>query len=294
MSEANTETPLARLVGLLQLETAGQDRFRGHSENIGTPAVFGGQVLAQAHMAACLTVPGERVAHSLHAYFLLPGRHAPIDYQVERVRDGGSFSTRRVVAMQDEQPIFEVLASFQARAAGIDRHDPMPPVPGPEGIPSELQQLRKVIDWVPAPMREILVTAGAIEYRPLVPYELVEPTPREARSSIWLRATGTLPAALPLHQSLLAYASDHGLLRTATLPHALSYLRGDVRVASLDHAMWFHRDFRIDDWLLFQVESPSVVGGRAIARGVFYSRDGRLVASAVQEGIMRTPAGRHG
>jgi acyl-CoA thioesterase-2 len=292
MSDSTAKSPLRHLVDLIRVEAIGKDRFRGQSENIGTPAVFGGQVLAQAHMAACLTVPAERVAHSLHAYFLLPGRHAPIDYEVERIRDGGSFSTRRVVAIQDEQAIFEVLASFQVRAEGIDRHDPMPPVPGPEGITSEIEQIRKNIEWVPAPMREALVKSGAIEYRPLVPYELVDPTPREARSSIWLRTVGAVPDSLPLHQSLLAYASDHGLLRTATLPHGLSYARGDVRVASLDHAMWFHRDFRIDDWLLFHVESPSVMGGRAIARGTFYSRDGRLVATAVQEGLMRTPARR--
>lgn len=288
VSESNQESPLDRLVGLIDLESVDQDRFRGQSENIGTPAVFGGQVLAQAHMAACRTVAVDRAAHSLHAYFLLPGRHAPIDYDVERVRDGGSFSTRRVVARQDGQTLFELLASFQARMDDIDRHDPMPPVPGPEGVPSEIERFRKGIDWVPAPMREALVKAGAIEYRPLEPYDLVDPTPREARNSIWLRASGPLPESRALHQALLAYASDHGLLRTATLPHGLSYLRGDVRVASIDHAMWFHRDFRIDDWLLFHIDSPSVVGGRAIARGAIYSRDGRLVATAVQEGLMRT------
>lgn len=278
---------LERLVRLLELEPVERDAFRGQSEDIGTPNVFGGQVLGQALMAACLTAPDDRPAHSLHAYFLLPGKHAPIDYRVERVRDGGSFSTRRVTAHQEAGTIFTLMASFHKSEPGPDRRDPMPSVPGPEGIRSELELRRSKIDQLPQRWREKALLPHGIEYRPVVPFNLLDAKPREARSSIWLRATGPMPDKQALHQALLAYASDHGLLITATLPHGLSLLRGDMQLASLDHAMWFHRDFRIDDWLLYQVESSSVGGSRAVARGSVFTRDGVLVASTMQEGLMR-------
>ncbi|HKX43752.1 MAG TPA: acyl-CoA thioesterase II [Burkholderiaceae bacterium] len=279
--------PLDRLVDLIQVETVATDRFRGQSEDIGTPAVFGGQVLGQALMAASLTAPAGRMVHSLHAYFLLPGQHASIDYEVERVRDGSSFATRRVVAQQRGVPIFELLASFQGVEDGPDRHDPMPAVPGPQGIRSEMEHRRAMVDRLPAALRDKAIVPSGIEYRPVVPFDLFDAAPREARASVWLRAAAPLPDSPALHRALLAYASDHGLLLTATLPHGLSLLKGEVRLASVDHAMWFHREFRIDDWLLYQMDSPTVCGNRALCRGSVYSSDGRLVASTMQEGLMR-------
>jgi acyl-CoA thioesterase-2 len=291
MNERAFASPLDRLLDLIQVETLGPDRFRGQSENIGTPAVFGGQVLGQALMAGSLTTPPGRVAHSLHAYFLLPGQHAPIDYDVERVRDGGSFAARRVVARQQGTEIFELAASFHASEEGPDRHDPMPSVPGPEGIRSELEHRRAIVDRLPPAWWDKAIIPSGIDYRPVAPFDLLDASPRVAAASIWLRATAPLPDSPALHRALLAYASDHGLLLTATLPHGLSLLKGEVRLASIDHAMWFHRDFRIDDWLLYQVDSPTVSGSRALCRGSVFSRDGKLVASTVQEGLLRV---RHG
>ncbi|HUN93890.1 MAG TPA: acyl-CoA thioesterase II [Burkholderiaceae bacterium] len=285
--EPNPQGSLDRLVELIQVAPTGDDTFRGHSEDIGTPAVFGGQVLGQALMAACLAAPEGRGVHSLHAYFLLPGEHAPIDYEVERVRDGSSFSMRRVVARQQQETIFEMLASFQLRELGLERHDPMPPIPGPDGVRSEVEHRRAILDRLPPSLRDKVMVPSGIEYRPVVPFDLFDAAPREARASIWLRASGRLPDAPALHQALLAYASDHGLLITGTLPHGLSVLKGQVRLASIDHAMWFHRDFRIDDWLLYHVESSTASGGRALCRGTVYAQDGRLVATTMQEGLMR-------
>lgn len=288
---SNLQSPLERLVDLIQVEGVGKDRFRGESEDIGTRAVFGGQVLGQALIAACMTAPPGRKVHSIHGYFLLPGQHASIDYAVVRVRDGGSFSTRRVVASQQGAAIFEMLASYQATEEGVDRHDPMPPIPGPEGVVSESEHRAAIVDLLPSNLREKASASSGIEYRPVIPFDLLNAKPREARTSIWLRASGPLPDAPMLHQALLAYASDHGMLLTATLPHGLSLLRGDVRLASIDHAMWFHRDFRIDDWLLYQVDSPTVQAGRAMCRGVFYSLEGKLIATTMQEGLMRVRTG---
>lgn len=291
MHLSNGKTSLERLVDLIQIEPLGEDQFRGESEDIGTRAVFGGQVLGQALLAASMTThPGRRV-HSIHGYFLLPGQHAPIDYAVERVRDGGSFSTRRVVARQQGAEIFELLASYQVQEDGLDRHDPMPSVPGPEGIVSESEHRSAIVDLLPPNLRDKVTIPSGIEYRPVIPFDLLNAKPREARMSIWLRASAPLPDLPTLHQALLAYASDHGMLLTATLPHGLSLLRGDMRLASIDHATWFHRDFRIDDWLLYQVDSPTVQAGRALCRGAFYTRQGQLVASTMQEGLMRVRTG---
>ena len=291
MYVSDSKTSLERLVDLIEVESIGKDVFRGQSESIGTSAVFGGQVLGQALMAANRTAPAGRAVHSIHGYFLLPGGHAPIDYAVEHMRDGGSFSTRRVVARQQgTAPIFELLASYQTLEGGVDRHDPMPPVPGPEGITSESEHRAAIVDRLPPRLRDIALTPGGIEYRPVIPFDLLDAKPREARASIWMRAAGPLGDVPTLHQALLAYASDHCMLLTATLPHGLSLLRGDVRLASIDHAMWFHRDFRIDEWLLYHVESPTVQAGRALCRGAIYTREGHLVASTMQEGLMRVAA----
>lgn len=272
-------------------QTQALDHFTGQSQDIGSPAVFGGQVLGQALMAASRTVEAGRAAHSLHAYFMLPGAHEAIDYAVERLRDGGSFSTRRVVALQKDRPIFELLASFKKPEEGFDRHDPMPAVPGPEGIRSEREYRQKMAERLPPSMREKWTQPRGIDYRPVVPFDWFDAQPREARASVWMKANGQLPDDPALHQALLAYASDHYLLLTATLPHGLSLMQGQVKLASIDHAMWFHRPFRLDDWLLYHMDAPTVCGSRALCRGSIYTRDGVLVATTMQEGLMRARGG---
>ena len=275
------------LVALMQLEPLGDDRFRAQSEDIGTPAVFGGQVLGQSLMAASLTVGAERPVHSMHAYFLLPGEHAPIDYSVDRVRDGRSFTTRHVVARQQDRIIFEMSASFQTVDEGVEHQFDMPGVPEPEGLISELDQRIAIGDRLPEPWRSKAVEPHGIEYRRCEPDDLLAPAVRPSQSALWMRAIAPLPDDPTVHRALLAYASDHGLLRAAMLPHGLSFMSGQVRPASLDHAMWFHRDFRMDDWLLYVLDSPSAGGARGLCRGSLYARDGRLVASTAQEGMLR-------
>lgn len=275
------------LVALMRLAPVGEDRFRAQSEDIGTPAVFGGQVLGQALMAASLTVDATRPVHSMHAYFLLPGEHAPIDYSVDRVRDGRSFTTRHVLARQEGRIIFEMAASFQTADRGVEHQLPMLAVEGPEGLPSELEQRLAIGDRLPAPWRVKATAPHGIEYRRVEQDDPLAPAPREGGSAVWMRAVAPLPDDPTVHRALLAYASDHGLLRAALVPHGLSFLAGDVRAASLDHAMWFHRDFRFDDWLLYVIDSPSAGGARGLCRGSVFARDGRLVASTAQEGMLR-------
>ena len=275
------------LVALMQLEPLGGDRFLAQSEDIGTPAVFGGQVLGQSLMAASLTVAADRPVHSMHAYFLLPGEHAPIAYSVDRVRDGRSFTTRHVVARQQERIIFEMSASFQTVDEGVEHQFTMPTVQGPEGLVSELDQRIALGDRLPERWRIKGLEPHGIEYRRVEADDLLTPEVRPSESAIWMRAIAPLPDNPVVHRALLAYASDHGLLRAAMLPHGLSFMSGQVRPASLDHAMWFHRDFRMDDWLLYVLDSPSASGARGLCRGSLYSRDGRLVASTAQEGMLR-------
>jgi acyl-CoA thioesterase-2 len=275
------------LVDLMQIEPLGDDRFRAQSEDLGTPAVFGGQVLGQSLMAASRTVDADRPVHSMHAYFLLPGEHAPIDYAVDRVRDGRSFTTRHVVARQGDRIIFEMSASFQTVDAGVEHQLPMPAVAAPEGLASDQQRRIDLGDGLPERMRIKGVQPHGIEFRSVEADDLLAPVRREAERSIWMRTIAPLPDDPLMHRALLAYASDHGLLGAALLPHGLSYMQPGVRMASLDHAMWFHRDFRLDDWLLYRLDSPSASGARGLARGSIYTRDGRLVASTAQEGMVR-------
>ena len=275
------------LVALMQLEPLGDDKFLAQSEDIGTPAVFGGQVLGQSLAAASLTVGADRPVHSMHAYFLLPGEHAPIEYSVDRVRDGRSFTTRHVVARQQERIIFEMSASFQTVDDGVEHQFTMPTVQGPEGLVSELDQRIALGDRLPERWRIKGLEPHGIEYRRVEADDLLTPEVRPSESAIWMRAIAPLPDNPVVHRALLAYASDHGLLRAAMLPHGLSFMSGQVRPASLDHAMWFHRDFRMDDWLLYVLDSPSASGARGLCRGSLYSRDGRLVASTAQEGMLR-------
>ena len=285
-------TALDDLLDLLDLERIEDRIFRGRNRPLASPRVFGGQVLAQALVAAARTVPAERRCHSLHAYFILPGDvERPIVYEVEALRDGGSFTTRRVTAVQHGRPIFNASLSFHKQEPGLE-HAAGPPadVPGPDGLPSERELVASLGDRVPEPLRTVLTRERPLDYRPVDPPNPLAPDPRPARSETWVRATGPLPDDPVVHQALLAYASDWGLLATALLPHARNVFDGTVQAASLDHALWFLRPFRADDWLLYAMESPSGAGARAFTQGRVYA-DGQLVATTAQEGLIR-PVGR--
>lgn len=278
---------LQDLLDHLTLEPVAEDRFRGESRSLGGKSVFGGQVLGQALLAADATVTGRR-AHSLHAYFLLAGDpKAPIVYEVERIRDGRSFATRRVVAVQHGRAIFNMAVSFQVPEEGLEHHAPMPEVPGPEDLLSASDLHRQVADRLPAKRREALIAERPIELRPVQPRDLFDPEPLPPQRQVWFRAAGSLPDDPALHQAMLAYASDFTLLGTALYPHGLSFYHPGLQALSLDHAMWFHRPFRMDDWLLYVMDSPSASAGRGLGRGSIFTRDGRLIASVAQEGVIR-------
>jgi acyl-CoA thioesterase-2 len=282
---------LADLIDLLTLERLDRDRFRGRSQNLGWHAIFGGQVLGQALSAAAQTVPPERPVHSLHAYFIRAGDLArPILYDVDRARDGKSFTTRRVVAIQEGEAIFTLEASFQTEEPGFDHQDPMPEVPPPETLLSERELALRAADRVPAKLRAMATAERPIEIRPIAPRDPLRPRAHDPRRYLWVKAVDALPDDPALHRYLLAYASDFSFLGTALDPHAVSWITPGMQVASLDHAMWFHRPFRMDDWLLYATESPSASGGRGLVRGHFFDRGGRLVASAAQEGVIRKRA----
>jgi acyl-CoA thioesterase II len=277
---------LADLVRLLQLERLEMNLFRGESRDIGSPQVFGGQVLGQALAAACGTVEG-RAVHSLHAYFLRRGDfNAPIVYEVDRSRDGASFASRRVVAIQHGQQIFNMAASFQIDERGPDHQVPMPEVAAPEDLPDLTAEVRKHLARMPAERRRFWSLERPFEFRSVEAIEAGEPRPGVRH--LWFRLVDRCPDDPVLHQCLLAYMSDYHLLETATLPHGLAYRTGEVMLASIDHAMWFHRPVRVDEWLLYALVSPSSSGSRGLAFGRIFDRAGRLVASTAQEGLMRT------
>jgi acyl-CoA thioesterase II len=277
---------LADLVRLLELERLEMNLFRGESRDIGSPQVFGGQVLGQALMAACATVEGRDV-HSLHAYFLRRGDFdAPIVYEVDRSRDGASFTSRRVVAIQHGQQIFHMAASFQIAEEGPDHQAPPPAVAPPEEVPDLKDEVRKHLARMPAARRRFWSLERPFEFRSVEAVEAGEPQPGVRH--LWFRLSDRCPDDPVLHHCLLAYMSDYHLLETATLPHGLSYRPGDVTLASIDHAMWFHRPLRVDEWLLYALVSPSSSGSRGLAFGRIFDRSGRLVASTAQEGLMRT------
>jgi acyl-CoA thioesterase-2 len=279
---------LTDLIALLALERLDRDLFRGHSQDLGWGAIFGGQVLGQALSAAAQTVPEDRPVHSLHGYFLRAGDvRRPILYQVDRLRDGKSFSTRRVVAMQEGEAIFSLGASFQIDEGGFDHQDEMPNVPAPESLQSERELALANANELPAPLRSIALAERPIEIRQVDPRNPLHPTVSVPRRYAWYRAVDALPDAPSLHRYVLAYASDFSFLGTAMDPHGVSWLSGGMQVASLDHSMWFHRPFRIDEWLLYAVDSPSASGARGLVRGQFFDRSGRLVASCAQEGLIR-------
>ena len=279
---------LQKLVELLALERIEENLFRGQSQDLGWGQVFGGQVLGQALSAATQTVLDDRNCHSLHAYFLRPGdAKLPIVYDVDRIRDGSSFTTRRVVAIQNGKPIFNMSASFQTKESGFDHADPMPAAAGPDGLPNEQQLWVKYADGIPEPFRSRALADRPIELRPVDPVDPFAPEVKSASHAVWMRATGTLGDLPALHAYLLAYCSDFSFITTAMRPHKTNWIDPTMQVASIDHVMWFHRPFRMDDWLLHVMHSPSASGARGLVRGSIFSRDGRLVASTAQEGLMR-------
>ncbi|MEU4733932.1 MULTISPECIES: acyl-CoA thioesterase [Streptomyces] len=285
------------LLDLLRLERVEEDIFRGRSRSAVVPRVFGGQVAAQALAAAGRTVPGGPdgpVAHSLHAYFLRMGDpDAPIVYTVDRIRDGRSFTARRVVAVQHGKPIFHLSASFQRYEDGLDHQAVMPSVPDPETLPTAEESLPRYADRFTGPdvVDRLLEARAAVDLRYVgAPPYATAGEPREPRSRVWFRANGKLPDDPRLHLCLATYVSDMTLLDPVLLAHGRGgWTTGDVVGASLDHAMWFHRPFRADEWLLYDQESPSSWGGRGLGQARIWTRDGRLAVSVVQEGVIRVP-----
>jgi acyl-CoA thioesterase-2 len=282
-----TDERLADLLRLLELERLEDNLFRGESRDIGSPQVFGGQVLGQALTAAAATVD-ERVVHSLHAYFLRRGdSNASIVYEVDRSLDGHSFSNRRVVAIQHGQQIFNMTASFQIAEGGFDHQVTMPQVPQPESLGDSYGPPAQLLARLPERVRRFFEQPRPFEFRAVRPIEYLRPRREAPVREIWFRAVAALPDDEMLHRRLLAYVSDYFLLDTATLPHGTSILSPSLVMASIDHAMWFHRALRVDDWLLYAIDSPSASGARGFARASVFARDGRLVASAAQEGLVR-------
>jgi acyl-CoA thioesterase II len=282
-------TVLDELVKLLALEKIEENLFRGQSQDLGWGNVFGGQVLGQALSAAVQTVPADRLPHSLHAYFVRPGDvKKPIVYQVGRVRDGGSFNTRRVEAVQNGQTILLLASSFQKHEVGYEHQDAMPAAPPPLEVPTEQERLGASLAKLPAYVRDRLTAPSPFEVRVVnAADDPLSPTPREPRRMVWLKTRATLADDPSLHRYLLAYASDYAFIGTALLPHGVSFLTPGKQIASLDHAMWFHRPFRIDEWLLHVMDSPAAQEARGLVRGNVFTQDGRLVASTIQEGLIR-------
>jgi acyl-CoA thioesterase II len=278
---------VAELLATLDLEPLEVNLFRGRSPQVGWQRVFGGQVIGQALVAACRTVEDRR-PHSLHGYFILPGDpSAPIIYEVERVRDGKSFSTRRVKAIQHGHSIFTLSASFQVEESGLEHQIAMPAAPSPEDLPDDAEMRRSVTPNMPEMVRRYFERERPIELRPVDFGRYLEASPRDPVFSVWIRATSALPDDPAIHQCVLAYASDMTLLDSALVAHGKSVFDRDIQAASLDHALWFHRPFRADEWLLYTQDSPSSGGARGFSRGSIFTRDGVLVASVAQEGLIR-------
>lgn len=284
MSEA-----MQNVLAILDLEAAGENRFVGRSPQVGWQRVFGGQVIGQALVAAQRTVSGDRFVHSLHCYFMRPGNPAvPIDYSVDAIRDGRSFATRRVVAEQDGRAIFSLSASFQLDEPGLDHFMAMPPeVPQPEALMGEKELISTFIDQVPENIRRYWARERPIELRPVSLKHYVSREKLPPHQHIWVRATGPVPDDRALQAAVLAYLSDMTLLDTSLFAHGRAIFDNDLQVASLDHAMWFHRPNALDDWLLYAQDSPNASGARGFTRGGLYTRDGALVASVAQEGLIR-------
>jgi acyl-CoA thioesterase II len=283
-----SHTVVSELVTLLTLERLEDNLFRGQSRDIGTKYVFGGQVLGQSLSASQQTVDADRAVHSIHAYFLRAGDvNAPIVFDVDRARDGSSFSVRRVTAIQHGQPILVLAASFQKSEPGVEHQFHMPEVPKPEDVEPTVAPAPEVMEKLPAKMQRWLSRMGPFEMRPIYPRDEVRPPKRPPYQQVWFRLAEKIGDDASLHRSLLAYASDFHLLGTSTFPHGISYYQPNVQMASLDHALWFHRPFRVDEWLLYSLDSPSASNARGLGRGQIFPRDGALVASVAQEGLIR-------
>jgi len=282
-------TALEALLQLLALERIEENIFRGPSQDLGWGTVFGGQVLGQALSAAAQTVPADRVVHSLHAYFLRPGAVTmPIVYDVDRIRDGTSFTTRRVVAIQAGRPIFNMSASFQIEERGFEHQDRMPEVPPPESVTPDHERFAAFVAQLPQGARERSWTQRPFEMRTIDPQDFLAPVPRRASRRVWMRAVAPLADSPAVHRCLLAYISDFSFVTTALEPHGVSWASSKgFQIASIDHVMWFHQPFRCDEWLLHAMESPAAHGARGLVRGQIFTQDGRLVASTAQEGLIR-------
>ena len=281
---------LEALVQLLSLERIEENLFRGQAEDLGWGRLYGGHVLGQALSAATQTVPPDRLVHSLHSYFLRPGSVSrPIVYDVDRIRDGGSFTTRRVVAIQGGKAIFNLQVSFHKDEPGFMHQDPIPEAPAPESLPSDQERARAYADRIPEPLRDRALADRPFEMKIVgpLPSDPLAPAPMPPTKMMWLKTTGALPDDQGLHRWLLAYASDYGFVTTALHPHGVSWLTPQMQIASIDHVMWFHQPFRMDEWLLHVIESPAAAGSRGVVRGRVFTRDGRLCASTAQEGLMR-------
>ncbi|CAN1568836.1 TesB Acyl-CoA thioesterase [Rhabdaerophilaceae bacterium] len=280
-------TPIAKLISILDLETLEKNLFRGLSPLAGWKRVYGGQVVAQALVAANRTVEG-RHPHSLHCYFLLGGDPSiPIVYEVERLRDGGSFTTRRVVAIQRGEAIFAMSVSYHKEEPGYHHQATIPDVPGPDDLPDEAELKRRYLHILSPTRAAYWRRERPIEVRPVDPEEYFNRSAASQQHHLWFRSAGRLPDERTIHMAVLAYASDMSLLDSAMVAHGKSVADSDIMAASLDHAMWFHQDFRADDWLLYALESPWSGNARGLGRGLIFSRDGRLVASTMQEGLVR-------
>ncbi|AUJ68516.1 MULTISPECIES: acyl-CoA thioesterase II [Pseudoalteromonas] len=279
---------LQNLLDLLSLEEIEQGIYRGQSQDLGFPQVFGGQVMGQALSAAKYTLPEGRFVNSLHSYFLRPGDASkPIVYDVENIRDGRSFSTRRISAIQYGKPIFYMTASFQGDEPGVSHQSLMPDVPEPETLKSSLHFYQEHADLIPESLRAKFTQEMPLDMRPVNFQNPFKPKKQDPVRNVWFKANGDMPDDRRIHNYLLAYASDFEFLPTALQPHGLSFMQPNMQVATIDHAMWFHRPFRMDEWILYSVDSPSASNGRGLVRGQFFNRQGELVASTIQEGVMR-------
>ena len=283
-------TAIQDVIDILNLEPLEVNLFRGRSPQSRWQRVFGGQVIGQALVAACRTVEdvAQRPPHSLHAYFLLGGDpKVPIIYEVDRIRDGKSFTTRRVVAIQHGRAIFSMSVSFHVAEQGLDHQAKIPDVPQPDALPGEAELKQRIFPRMPEPVRRYYERERPIELRPVELGRYLGETNADGRFHVWFRATGRLPDEPAIHRCVLAYASDMTLLDASLIPHGRSVFSADIMAASLDHALWFHRPFRADEWLLYAQESPNLTGSRGLSRGLVFSRDGTLVASVAQEGLLR-------
>ena len=283
---------ISDLLAILDIEALEHNLFRGRSPQVGWQRVFGGLVISQALVAATRTVGEDRRVHSLHAYFLLPGDpRVPIIYEVDRIRDGKSFTTRRVVAIQHGQAIFSLSASYHVHETGLAHQATMPDVPRPDKLPSESEIKDAIMPMMPDPVRRYYEQERPIELKPVEFRRYLTREPMEPKFNVWIRATGRLPDEPAVHESVLAYASDMTLLDTSLVAHGRTIFDADIMGASIDHAMWFHRPFRADQWLLYSQDSPSTFGACGFTRGLIFTEDGTLVASVAQEGLIRVRRG---